>query len=116
MVACLLLLLLLFVSAVNFVSFFSYYNNDKANKDNWTSDGWFRTGDEGYLDQQYLTLTGKYSAINVVVIVAALGNETIIGRIKELINRGGEKISPLEIDAVLLQHKVYYTPLEISLK
>ncbi|PVV05298.1 hypothetical protein BB560_000185 [Smittium megazygosporum] len=43
---------------------------------------WFRTGDQGYLDSDgYLFLTG---------------------RIKELINRGGEKISPLEIDAVLL--------------
>ncbi|KAI8866141.1 putative acyl-CoA synthetase [Ramicandelaber brevisporus] len=45
---------------------------------------WFRTGDQGKLDEQgYLFLTG---------------------RIKELINRGGEKISPLEVDAVLLKH------------
>jgi acyl-CoA synthetase (AMP-forming)/AMP-acid ligase II len=47
-------------------------------------DGWFRTGDEGMLDDEgYLRLTG---------------------RIKELINRGGEKIAPLEIDDVLLTH------------
>jgi acyl-CoA synthetase (AMP-forming)/AMP-acid ligase II len=46
--------------------------------------GWFRTGDEGLLDDEgYLRLTG---------------------RIKELINRGGEKIAPLEIDEVLLTH------------
>jgi acyl-CoA synthetase (AMP-forming)/AMP-acid ligase II/acyl carrier protein len=46
--------------------------------------GWFRTGDQGYLDDEgYLFLTG---------------------RIKELINRGGEKISPREIDEVLLTH------------
>ncbi len=45
---------------------------------------WFRTGDEGYLDEDgYLFLTG---------------------RIKEMINRGGEKISPLEIDRILLMH------------
>jgi len=45
---------------------------------------WFRTGDEGYLDPDgYLFLTG---------------------RIKELINRAGEKIAPQEIDAVLLAH------------
>lgn len=45
---------------------------------------WFRTGDEGYLDADgYLFLTG---------------------RIKELINRGGEKISPVEIDEVVLAH------------
>jgi len=46
--------------------------------------GWFHTGDQGKLDQEgYLTLTG---------------------RIKELINRGGEKISPLEVDAAMLSH------------
>src|SRR5262249_29479046 len=46
------------------------------------TNGWFRTGDRGVLDGD--------------------GYLTLIGRIKELINRGGEKISPLEIDAVLL--------------
>jgi acyl-CoA synthetase (AMP-forming)/AMP-acid ligase II len=47
-------------------------------------DGWFRTGDQGFLDADgYLTLTG---------------------RLKEMINRGGEKISPREIDDVLLTH------------
>eukprot|EP00026_Physarum_polycephalum_P001975 Phypoly_transcript_01979.p1 GENE.Phypoly_transcript_01979~~Phypoly_transcript_01979.p1 ORF type:complete len:467 (+),score=109.53 Phypoly_transcript_01979:1527-2927(+) len=61
-----------------------YYNNPNANKENFTSEGWFRTGDQGYLDPEgFLFLTG---------------------RIKELINRGGEKISPLEIDAVLIEH------------
>jgi acyl-CoA synthetase (AMP-forming)/AMP-acid ligase II len=60
-----------------------YNNNPEANADGFV-DGWFRTGDQGFLDANgYLTLTG---------------------RIKELINRGGEKISPLEVDAVLLQH------------
>jgi acyl-CoA synthetase (AMP-forming)/AMP-acid ligase II len=46
--------------------------------------GWFRTGDEGFLD--------------------ADGYITLVGRIKELIVRGGEKISPWEVDAVLLEH------------
>ena len=60
-----------------------YENNEEANKASFT-DGWFRTGDEGIIDQQeYLTL---------------------VGRIKELINRSGEKISPLEIDDILLGH------------
>ncbi|MBO0692357.1 MAG: AMP-binding protein [Acidimicrobiaceae bacterium] len=60
-----------------------YENNPSANESAFT-DGWFRTGDEGMLDEEgYLSLTG---------------------RLKELINRGGEKISPLEIDAVLLEH------------
>ena len=46
--------------------------------------GWFRTGDQGTLD--------------------ADGYLTLVGRLKELINRGGEKISPREIDEVLLGH------------
>jgi acyl-CoA synthetase (AMP-forming)/AMP-acid ligase II len=60
-----------------------YENNPEANAAAFV-DGWFRTGDQGMLDADgYLLLTG---------------------RIKELINRGGEKISPLEIDDVLLRH------------
>jgi acyl-CoA synthetase (AMP-forming)/AMP-acid ligase II len=63
--------------------FHGYEGNPKANSEAFTG-GWFRTGDQGYLDEDgYLRLTG---------------------RIKELINRGGEKISPLEIDALLLTH------------
>jgi acyl-CoA synthetase (AMP-forming)/AMP-acid ligase II len=60
-----------------------YRNNPDANASSFTN-GYFRTGDQGVLDADgYLTLTG---------------------RLKELINRGGEKISPLEVDAVLLEH------------
>jgi acyl-CoA synthetase (AMP-forming)/AMP-acid ligase II len=60
-----------------------YENNPEANAKSYTN-GWFRTGDQGFLDEdRYLTLTG---------------------RIKELINRGGEKIGPREIDEVLLSH------------
>jgi acyl-CoA synthetase (AMP-forming)/AMP-acid ligase II len=60
-----------------------YENNPEANATAFF-DGWFRTGDQGFLDAQgYLTLSG---------------------RLKEMINRGGEKISPREIDEVLLGH------------
>ena len=60
-----------------------YENNPKANADAFTH-GWFRTGDQGMLSAEgYLTLTG---------------------RLKEIINRGGEKISPLEVDEVLMDH------------
>jgi acyl-CoA synthetase (AMP-forming)/AMP-acid ligase II len=60
-----------------------YENNPEANAASFTH-GWFRTGDQGYLD--------------------AGGYLTLVGRIKELINRGGEKISPREVDEVLLAH------------
>jgi acyl-CoA synthetase (AMP-forming)/AMP-acid ligase II len=60
------------------------YENDPAANAQAFSHGWFRTGDQGYLDDDgYLFLTG---------------------RLKEIINRGGEKVSPLEIDEVLLGH------------
>jgi len=60
-----------------------YENNPEANAACFT-DGWFRTGDLGVLD--------------------AAGYVTLQGRIKELINRGGEKISPREVDEVLMLH------------
>ena len=60
-----------------------YENNPQANETAF-ADGWFRTGDEGVFDQEgYLTITG---------------------RLKEMINRGGEKIAPIEIDQVVLGH------------
>jgi acyl-CoA synthetase (AMP-forming)/AMP-acid ligase II len=60
-----------------------YENNPEANATSFV-DGWFRTGDQGFLDGD--------------------GYLTLVGRLKELINRGGEKISPREIDEVLLTH------------
>jgi acyl-CoA synthetase (AMP-forming)/AMP-acid ligase II len=60
-----------------------YLDNPGANRDSFV-DGWFRTGDQGYLDADgYLFLTG---------------------RLKELINRGGEKIAPRELEEALLGH------------
>ena len=61
----------------------AYANNPQANAEAFR-DGWFRTGDQGVLD------AGGYLAL--------------VGRLKEMINRGGEKIAPREIDEVLLQH------------
>jgi len=63
--------------------FSGYEGNAEANAESF-SNGWFRTGDQGTLDSD--------------------GYLTLVGRIKELINRGGEKISPREIDEALLQH------------
>jgi acyl-CoA synthetase (AMP-forming)/AMP-acid ligase II len=60
-----------------------YEGNPEANAKAFIN-GWFRTGDQGMIDDEgYLRLTG---------------------RLKELINRGGEKISPLEVDEVLMDH------------
>ena len=61
----------------------AYANNPDANAKSFT-DGWFRTGDLGFLDGD--------------------GYLSLVGRLKEMINRGGEKIAPREIDDVLLQH------------
>jgi len=63
---------------------FRGYENDAEATAAAFRDGWYRTGDEGYLDADgYLFLTG---------------------RMKELVNRGGEKIAPQEVEAVLLRH------------
>ena len=60
-----------------------YEANPGANEQAFIDD-WFRTGDQGEIDSDgYLKLTG---------------------RLKELINRGGEKVGPLEIDAILMEH------------
>ncbi len=60
-----------------------YENNSKANTEAF-SNGWFRTGDQGVMDAQ--------------------GYVSITGRLKEIINRGGEKISPREVDETLMDH------------
>ncbi|XP_068639835.1 probable CoA ligase CCL9 [Aristolochia californica] len=61
-----------------------YKNNPETNKAAFRF-GWFHTGDVGILDDE--------------------GYLHLVGRIKELINRGGEKISPIEVDAVLLSNQ-----------
>jgi acyl-CoA synthetase (AMP-forming)/AMP-acid ligase II len=60
-----------------------YERNPKANAEAFV-DGWFRTGDQGVMDADgYLSITG---------------------RLKEIINRGGEKVSPREVDEILMDH------------
>ena len=61
----------------------AYENNPKANADAFY-DGWFRTGDQGVMDDD--------------------GYVAIVGRLKEIINRGGEKISPREVDEIIMEH------------
>jgi acyl-CoA synthetase (AMP-forming)/AMP-acid ligase II len=60
-----------------------YENNPKANADAFYGD-WFRTGDQGVMDED--------------------GFVSITGRLKEIINRGGEKISPREVDEIIMEH------------
>src|SRR5882672_4457 len=61
-----------------------YHKNPQANAELFTADGWFRTGDLGQLD--------------------AAGNVRIVGRLKEMINRGGKKFFPREIEEILYTH------------
>jgi oxalate---CoA ligase len=71
-----------------------YSNNPEANQKAFTG-GWFRTGDEGYFDTDgYLFLTG---------------------RLKEMINRGGEKVAPREVDEVFLEHPAVAQAVTFSL-
>jgi acyl-CoA synthetase (AMP-forming)/AMP-acid ligase II len=64
---------------------FSGYLDDPAvNAEVLLPDGWFRTGDTGYLDGD--------------------GFLYVTGRVDEVINRGGDKVAPVEVDAVLLAH------------
>jgi acyl-CoA synthetase (AMP-forming)/AMP-acid ligase II len=60
-----------------------YENNPKANGEAFIN-GWFRTGDQGVMNAE--------------------GYISITGRLKEIISRGGEKISPREVDEVLMDH------------
>lgn len=60
-----------------------YENNPTANAEGFLN-GWFRTGDQGVMDEE--------------------GFISITGRLKEIINRGGEKVSPREVDEILMDH------------
>ena len=60
------------------------YDNDAAATASAFQDGWFRTGDIGYLDRD--------------------GYLFIVGRIKDLINRGGQEVAPAEVEETLLRH------------
>jgi acyl-CoA synthetase (AMP-forming)/AMP-acid ligase II len=60
-----------------------YVNNPSANQSAYEH-GWFHTGDQGTMDSE--------------------GYVRVTGRLKEIINRGGEKISPREVDEVLMDH------------
>ncbi|HEX8985756.1 MAG TPA: amino acid adenylation domain-containing protein [Bryobacteraceae bacterium] len=71
-----------------------YYENADANERAFTQ-GWFRTGDLGHLDED--------------------GYLFISGRTKEIINRGGEKIAPREVDEVLLEHPAVAQALAFAL-
>ena len=61
-----------------------YYNNPQVNRESFTADGWFHTGDQGSFDVK--------------------GNLRIVGRTKEMLIRGGANIYPREIEEVLYEH------------
>src|SRR5258708_38949772 len=70
-----------------------YFDNPEANAKSFTN-GWFRTGDQGSLDAE--------------------GYLRISGRPKEMINRGGEQGSPLEVDVVLMGHPSVHVALQFG--
>ncbi|MBS2547623.1 AMP-binding protein [Catenulispora sp. NL8] len=61
-----------------------YYRNPDKNRESWTPDGWFRSGDRGYLD--------------------ADGRLTISGRSKDMVIHGGANIWPRELEEILVRH------------
>ncbi|XP_049826559.1 luciferin 4-monooxygenase-like isoform X2 [Aethina tumida] len=61
-----------------------YYGNEKATKESFTSDGWLKTGDLGYYDEE--------------------GYFYIVDRLKELIKYKGFQVAPAELEALLLKH------------
>jgi non-ribosomal peptide synthetase component E (peptide arylation enzyme) len=64
--------------------FAGYFENEEANRQAFTADGWFRSGDLGAAD--------------------AAGNVAITGRTKDVINRGGVKFNPAEVEMLLDSH------------
>jgi acyl-CoA synthetase (AMP-forming)/AMP-acid ligase II len=61
-----------------------YYKDEAATASTWTADGWLRSGDLGYLDED--------------------GFLYLVGRKKDLIIRGGNNIYPTDVEAVILEH------------
>lgn len=61
-----------------------YFKDPEATRQAWTTDGWVKTGDMGKFDDN--------------------GNLIIVGRIKDMIIRGGQNIYPIEVEAMLLPH------------
>lgn len=64
--------------------FDGYRDNPLATAESFTADGWFRTGD--------------------LAVIDAIGNTRLTGRVKDIINRGGVKFNPLEIETLLQKH------------
>ena len=71
-----------------------YDNNPKANAEGFAH-GWFHTGDQAIMDEDgYLKITG---------------------RLKEIINRGGEKVAPVEVDEVLMDHPAVHQAITFAM-
>ena len=64
-----------------------YHRAPEVNAQSFTSDGFYRTGD---------------------IVTFSAGNLTVVGRAKEQINRGGEKIAPEAVENVLLKHPLIH--------
>jgi acyl-CoA synthetase (AMP-forming)/AMP-acid ligase II len=71
-----------------------YVHNPAANAEAFAH-GWFHTGDQGVMDAE--------------------GFLRITGRLKEIINRGGEKVAPLEVDEVLMAHPAVHQAITFAM-
>lgn len=64
--------------------FWGYFDNDEANRETLREGGWFRSGDLATIDED--------------------GNVYMTGRVKDIINRGGIKINPIDVEALVDEH------------
>jgi len=78
-----------------------YLNNPEANKSSFTKEGYFRTGDQGKVDEEnYVIITGRIKEL-------INKGESISARLVNITSNfhtGGEKISPIELDNVVAHH------------
>lgn len=93
--------------------FRGYEDGGDANNEAFFGEGWFDTGDLGYLDADGTSF--HRSSVCHRITFYTSGYLYITGRSKEVINRGGEIISPFEVEEVYLQHPSISQAIAVSI-